>query len=460
MASVCFYFQVHQPYRVKDYRIFDIGKDSNYFNDKSDREINNEKILHKVATKSYLPTNKLLLKLLKQHPEFKVSYSLSGVFMDQMEQFSPETLKSFQDLVETGQVEILSETYYHSLSFLYSRVEFRRQVEMHRKKVKKLFNFEPKIFRNTELIYNNDLAWEVEQMGYKGVLAEGADHVLDWRSPNFLYTAPGTKGMKLLLKNYRLSDDIAFRFGEQSWADYPLTAPKFSDWVSAVNGNGNVVNLFMDYETFGEHQWEHTGIFNFLESLPGELLKNPDNNFVTPSEAIERFDSVGDLDMPHFVSWADMERDLSAWLSNDIQHDALSKIYELEEDVLKTGDPEIIEDWGKLQTSDHFYYMCTKFFNDGDVHKYFSPYESPYEAFIAYMNVINDLRLRVANNLEGKSVAPTPEETLDQQKENTIVTSVSDTLDAKTKIRRARVGAEVKAHTKLAPKKIKVIKLR
>ncbi len=395
MASICFYFQVHQPYRIKKYQIFDIGSGSEYFNDKSDSNLNNEKILLKVARKCYLPTNKLLLKLLKQHPEFKISFSLSGVFLEQLEEFSPETLISFQELVKTGQVEILGETYYHSLSFLYSREEFKKQVERHKKKIKKIFNVTPKVFRNTELIYNNDLAWEAEQMGYKGILAEGWDNVLKWRSPNFLYSTPGTEKIKLLLKNYKLSDDIAFRFSNKEWVEHPLTAPKFSQWINEVNGNGNVVNLFMDYETFGEHQWEDTGIFKFLEALPAEILKHPDNDFVTPSEAIEKYNTVGELEIPNFVSWADMERDLSAWLSNSIQHDAIQKIYDLEKDVLETENDAIVEDWRRMQTSDHFYYMCTKYFNDGDVHKYFSPYESPYEAFISFMNTLSDLKHRI-----------------------------------------------------------------
>ena len=403
MASVCFYFQVHQPYRIKKYRIFDIGKGNEYFNDRSDCDLNNEKVLLKVAGKSYLPTNKLLLDLLKKHPEFKISFSFSGVFLDQLEEFSPETLLSFQELVDTGQVEVLSETYYHSLSFLYSREEFKKQVERHKRKIKKIFNVTPEIFRNTELIYNNDLAWEVEQMGYKGILAEGWDDILGWRSPNFLYSTPGTKKIKLMLKNYKLSDDIAFRFSNKGWGEHPLTAPKFSNWVNAVNGNGNVVNLFMDYETFGEHQWEDTGIFNFLKALPAELLKHPDNDFVTPSEALEKYNTVVVLEMSHFVSWADMERDLSAWLSNDIQHDAIQKLYNLEKEVLATEDSSIIEDWRRMQTSDHFYYMCTKYFNDGDVHKYFSPYDSPYEAFISFMNAMSDLKLRIEKAKKEKS---------------------------------------------------------
>ncbi len=402
MSSICFYFQVHQPYRIKRYRIFDVGQDHAYFNDRSDKDINNEKILHKVAKKCYLPTNALLLELLRKHPEFKVSFSLSGVFLEQLEEFSPETLKSFQKLVDTGRVEILDETYHHSLAFLYSKDEFVRQVELHRAKVKKLFGISPTAFRNTELIYNNELAKFVEGMGYKAILAEGADHLLGWRSPNFLYRSPGTTKIKTLLKNYRLSDDIAFRFSSQSWPEWPLTSEKFAKWVNEVNGNGNVINLFMDYETFGEHQWEHTGIFDFMRALPGELLKHPDNDFVTVTEAAKRYQVVGEFDAHNYVSWADVERDLSAWRSNSMQEEAMHNIYALEADVLKTGDKQIIEDWRKLQTSDHFYYMCTKWFSDGDVHKYFNPYDTPYEAFIAYNNVLHDLRLRITESLKEK----------------------------------------------------------
>ncbi len=396
MSSVCFYFQVHQPFRLKRYRIFDIGNDRNYFNDDSHTSLNNRKILEKVAGKCYLPANAVMLELLQKHPEFKISFSLSGVFMEQLELYSPETLASFQKLADTGRAEILSETYYHSLSFLYSKDEFRRQVELHKKKVKKLFGVTPNVFRNTELIYNNELANVVESMGYKAILAEGADHVLGWRSPNFLYRPKGAKKIKLLLKNYKLSDDIAFRFSSKEWNEHPLTAPKFANWVNQVNGNGNVVNLFMDYETFGEHQWEDTGIFNFLRALPEEILKHPDNNFLTPSEAAERYPVVSDLDVHNFMSWADVERDLSAWLSNSMQWEAAHKLYELEPKVLATKDDKLIDDWRRLQTSDHLYYMCTKWFNDGDVHKYFNPYESPYEAFIAFMNVLNDVKLRLS----------------------------------------------------------------
>ena len=395
MPSVNFYFQVHQPYRLKKYRIFDIGQDHNYFEGKINTDWDNQKIFRKVAEKSYLPTNKLLLELLNQHPEFKISFSFSGIFLDQAQDYYPEVLESFKDLVNTGRAEVLAETYYHSLAFLYSKREFEYQVKKHSALVKKIFKVTPKVFRNTELIYNNDLATAIEKLGYKGIITEGADRILDWRSPNFVYRPKGTQKIGLLLKNYQLSDDIAFRFGNQGWQEHPLSSEKFASWVNDINGNGNLVNLFMDFETFGEHQWEDTGIFEFMRHLPAKVLANPDNNFVTPSEAVEKYSAVSELDIPEFVSWADSERDLSAWRSNQMQWDSFAKIYDLEEKVLATKQPQLIEDWRRMQTSDHFYYMCTKYFNDGDVHKYFSPYQSPYEAFIYYMNVLQDLKLRV-----------------------------------------------------------------
>ena len=401
MPAICLYFQVHQPYRLKKYRVFDVGHDHDYFTSPSGSRLDNREILQKVARKSYLPANSLFLSLLKQHPQFKLAYSFSGVLLDQLAEFSPETLASFQSLVDTGRVEILSETYYHSLSFIFSPPEFARQVKLHSQKIKSLFGQTPKIFRNTELIYNNDLAQVVARLGYRGILAEGADQILHWRSPNFLYQPAGIPALKLLLKNYRLSDDIAFRFSTSTWSEYPLTAPKFAQWVTAINGSGDVINLFLDYETFGEHQWENTGIFQFLEHLPGELLKHPDNYFVTPFEAAAKFPARAELDFPRFVSWADVERDISAWLGNPMQTDAAAKLYQLESAVLKSRDQKLISDWRRLQTSDHFYYMCTKWFADGDVHKYFNPYASPYEAFISFMNVLQDLRLRLENTQPG-----------------------------------------------------------
>jgi alpha-amylase len=324
-----------------------------------------------------------------------VSYSITGVALDQFQAYAPDVLDSFKELAKTGCVEFLNETYHHSLSFLYSLDEFKEQVELHKKKIQHLLGHTPQVFRNTELVFNNYLAHTVEKMGFKGVLAEGADHILGWRSPNFIYRPKTTSTIKLLLKNYRLSDDIAFRFSERSWKEWPLTADKFSQWVSAINGNGNVVNLFMDYETFGEHQWESTGIFDFLRALPWYIRKHPDNDFLTLSEAIARYPVVGELDIHHPVSWADIERDISAWLGNKMQQEAMHHLFHLEKDIKLAGDPQLIEDWRKLQTSDHFYYMCTKWFADGDVHKYFNPYDSPYEGFINFFNVLNDIHMRI-----------------------------------------------------------------
>lgn len=380
---------------MRKYRIFDVGQNSSYFNDQSGTSLDNRAIVEKVARKCYLPANNVLLENIKNHPEFKVSFSISGVALEQFEKYAPAVIDSFKTLVNTGNVELLSETYHHSLASVYAEEEFVNQVGLHRKKIQNLFGVTPVVFRNTELIYSNQIAGLAEKMGYRGILAEGADHILGWRSPTFVYKPTGVDNIKLLLKHYRLSDDVAFRFSQKGWEGWPLTAPKFADWVSSHNGNGNTINLFMDYETFGEHQWEDTGIFDFLRHLPAAILRNPDNDFATPSEVINRYEAKGELDVPNYVSWADTERDLSAWMGNDLQKEALETLYKLGEEIVHIDNPELIEDWRKLQTSDHFYYMCTKWWNDGDVHKYFSPYESPYEAFIAYMNVMQDLRLRL-----------------------------------------------------------------
>jgi alpha-amylase len=394
MPSVCFYFQVHQPYRIKKYNFLDIGKDSDYFETKEENELNNRFIMEKVAKKSYIPTNRLLFKLLKKHPEFRFSFSFSGVALEQMEKYSKEALRTFQDLVSTGRVEVLGETYYHSLSFLYSKEEFQKQVEMNMEKIRDLFHVKPRVFRCTELAYSNEIAKQAEEMGFEGVLGEGVDHILGWRSPNFLYKTKDLN-IKLFLKNYRLSDDIAFRFSERSWKEHPLTAEKFSKWISDVNGNGEIVNLFMDYETFGEHQWEETGIFNFLESLPREILKHKDNDFSTLSESIDRYSVRDEIDVPNITSWADMERDLSAWTGNEMQKDALDKLYELEDDILFLNDKEVTDLWRRFQTSDQVYYMSTKGMGDGTVHGYFSPYKSPYDAFISFSNALSDFKLRI-----------------------------------------------------------------
>ena len=399
MPSVCFYFQVHQPFRLKHYTVFD--KSTDYFDD-----YKNSAICRKVANKCYLPANRLLLDLIRKHDgQFKVAFSITGVLLDQFHKYCPEVVSTFDALAQTGCVEFLAETYYHSLSYLYSRDEFLEQIEKHSNMTEYMFGSKPKVFRNTELIYNDELAKTIESTGkFDAIITEGADHILKGRSPSFLYRPPGCENLKLLLKNYLLSDDIAFRFSNKAWKEYPLFADKFAKWVNEHNGNGQVINLFMDYETFGEHQWEDTGIFGFLERLPEEVLQNPDNNFMTPSEVVAAYEPVDTVSVPHMISWADIERDLSAWLGNAMQSNAIHEVYRLEKMIKEARDERLMNDWRKLQTSDHFYYMCTKYFNDGDVHKYFSPYDSPYDSYINYMNVLSNLQTRCKKVLKKERV--------------------------------------------------------
>ena len=391
MRSICFYFQVHQPFRLRTYRFFDIGEDHHYFDDYSNRYI-----LRKVAQKCYLPTNQVMLDLIKEYgSQFKISYSLSGTVIDQFEMYAPEVIESFQRLAETGCVEFLAETYSHSLSALKSKEEFFSQVNQQSKKIEQLFGQKPKTFRNTELIYSDQIGEMVAEMGFKTMLTEGAKHVLGWKSPNYMYCNAINPKLKLLLKNFQLSDDIAFRFSQSSWSDWPLTTEKFVGWLNEIDPNQEVVNLFMDYETFGEHQWEETGIFNFLRALPNQVLTHSNFKFHTPGELSELMQPVSPIYVPYPMSWADEERDLTAWLGNELQDEAFDNLYALEEQIKNCTNEAILKDWKYLQTSDHFYYMCTKWFSDGDVHKYFNPYNTPYEAFINFMNILSDFKIRL-----------------------------------------------------------------
>ncbi|MBK8806869.1 MAG: polysaccharide deacetylase family protein [Bacteroidales bacterium] len=403
MRHICFYFQIHQPFRFRTYRFFDIGHDSYYYDDFSNRSI-----LHKIAKKCYLKMNDVLLQLLKTN-DFKVAFSISGSALDQFEQYAPEVIESFKKLAKTGKVEFLGETYSHSLVSLRNENEFKKQVAQHSAKIKELFDQSPEVFRNTELIYSDFIGEQVYNMGFKAMLTEGAKHILGWKSPNYLYCNTLNPKLKLLLRNYKLSDDIAFRFSNQSWNEWPLTADKFVGWLNNVDPNEEVINLFMDYETFGEHQWESTGIFDFMKALPKAILKNTNFKFATPSEVAKKHQPVAQLSVPYPISWADEERDLTAWLGNNLQREAFENLYSLSEEVNICEDETILKDWQKLQTSDHFYYMCTKFFADGAVHMYFNPYGSPYDAFINYMNVLSDFAERVkaiAKKSEIKLLSP------------------------------------------------------
>jgi alpha-amylase len=379
------YFQVHQPIRLKKFSIFDIGRGRNYF----DERMNNF-YLERVSRKCYRVANKKILDLIKKHKgDFRVSYSITGVLIDQLEKNFPDVLDSFRKLVDTGCVELFSETYYHSLAFLVSKKEFREQVRLHREKILDTFGVKPTIFRNTEAMYGNEVAEEAEKMGYKGIVAEGLPHILGWRSPNHIYNPPDSK-INIFLRNFKLSDDIGFRFSSREWEEWPLTADKYATWLS--NADGETVNLFLDYETFGEHHWDDKGIFDFLEHLPSETLKYKHMEFKTPSEIIKSNKSVGVFDVPYLSSWADVNRDLSAWLENGMQQHAFSEVRKLEPFIKKHKD--LSDAWRRLQTSDHFYYMCTKWFADGDVHKYFNCYDTPYDAFLNFMNILNDLKIK------------------------------------------------------------------
>ena len=421
--SICLYFQVHQPNRLRLYRFFDIGKDSHYYDDFANRTI-----LRRVAQKCYLPMNALLLELIEANKgAFKVAFSISGSVLEQFDRYAPEVIESFRKLAQTGSVEFLSETYYHSLASLASPIEFKNQVLKHKAAIEHYFGVTPKAFRNTELIYSDAIGEMVYDMGFKTMLTEGAKHVLGWKSPNFVYTGATAPKLKLLLKNSTLSDDIAFRFSDRGWSDWPLTGEKYLAWLKAAAQNEEIINLFMDYETFGEHQKASSGIFDFMRYFPEEVLRDGEFEFVTPSEATKKHRPVGDLDVMDPISWADEERDVTAWLGNELQNDAFNKLYDQVEKLGLLNDEGLWSDFGHLQESDHFYYMCTKFFSDGAVHKYFNPYDTPYEAFINYMNVLSDFILRVDDAI-----------------------SVSDVIFAPAKPKKAPAKKTVKA--KAAPK--------
>jgi len=391
--AIVLYLHAHQPWRLRRYSIFDAAVSHNYFETDPSDDNDNRRVLEKVAQKSYRPTNQKLKLLLDRYPDFKINLSITGLLIEQLEAWAPDVLASFQELAASGRLEVVTETYYHSLAFFYDRDEFERQVSQHTDKIQELFGQTPKVFRNTELAYNNQLAEWAESAGFAGILAEGWDPILNWRSPNFMYRPAGTSRIKLLLKNYKISDDIAFRFGDSNWEEWPLTADKFSHWLNETH-QAELFNIFMDYETFGEHQWEDKGIFEFLEDLPEKWLAKPGNTFMNLSEAIEKFDAKDTIDAPDTITWADTERDLTAWTGNKMQQEAIRAIYGLGDEVMRSGDWKLIDDWRRLQTSDHFYYMCTKWFNDGDVHAYFSPYKSPYDAFLNYMNAFHDIKWR------------------------------------------------------------------
>lgn len=390
MKAICFYFQIHQPFRLKTYRFFDIGNDHYYYDDFS-----NDDIVTRIAHRSYLPANETLLRIIREHGQrFKVAFSITGTALEQLEQYVPEFIDSMKELADTGCVEFLSETYAHSLASLEDPEEFKAQVSAHDKKIYQLFGQKPKVFRNTELIYDDDIACQVAAMGFKAAITDGAKHILGWKSPNYVYKSASAPKLKLLLKNGKLSDDISFRFSNHDWASYPLTADKYIDWIALLPKEEQVVNLFMNYDTFGELQPRESGIFEFLTALP-RFAAERDIQFWTPGEVIAKLKPVAELSVPYPMSWTDEERDASAWLGNTLQQEAVKKLYSISERVRLCRDRRILQDWNYLQASDHFFYMSTKHNSDGTVHSHYSPYDSPYAAFTNYMNVLSDFMTRV-----------------------------------------------------------------
>lgn len=389
--TLCLYFQVHQPIRLRKYHFFDIGKNDDYYDDFANRSLT-----RRIAWNCYLPANRMMLDLIRKYGKnFKVSFSITGLAIRQFQMYAPEVIDSFRELAATGCVEFLAETYSHSLACLVDEKEFKLQVKRHTELMKELFGVKPMTFRNTELVYSDEIGEMVARMGYTTMLTEGARHILGWKSPDFVYTNSINPKLKLLLKNFRLSDDIAFRFSDHSWDQWPLTADKYASWLNA--SGGEIVNLFMDYETLGEHQSSETGIFDFFASLPEHVFHSTDFEFLTPAEAAAKHQPVAPLHVPYPISWADEERDLTAWLGNELQNEAFEELYKTGNKLYNLKDEKLLTDFDRLQASDHFYYMCTKLFSDGAIHHYFTPYDTPYEAFINYMNVLSDFILRVDN---------------------------------------------------------------
>jgi alpha-amylase len=445
MKTICLNFQIHQPFRYRKYRFFDIGNDSYYYDDYA-----NETIMRKVADNCYLPANHILLKQIKKHKgNFKVSFSISGVALDQFKLYAPEVIDSFKELADTGAVEFLSGTYANSLVSLADEQLFTQQVKAHDDLIEEFFHQKPKVFRNSELIYSDELGDLIYRMGFETVLTEGARHILGWKSPNYLYCNALNPRQKVLMRNHRLSDDLSFRFSNTSWSEYPLTAAKMTNWLVDLPKKEEIVNIFLNYETFGEIQKKSSGIFNFLEVLPDMILKTKELSFSTPSEAVKNLQPVSAVHVLHPISWADEERDLSAWLGNELQKDAFNHLYALRERVKQCDNPQLRKDWIYLQSNDHLYYMCTKFFSDGEVHKFFNPYGNPYEAFINYMNVLSDFTLRLNH------FVPIDENEAGMTKLKLIIQEKNKQLEAaeiELKKLRKPVTAVAKPKVKAAPK--------
>ena len=428
MKAVNLNFQIHQPFRYRKYRFFDIGNDAYYYDDFA-----NETFMRRVADQTYLPANKIILEQIKKHEgKFKVTFSLSGTAIDQFKLYAPDVIDSFAELAATGCVEFLSETYSNSLVSMADGDLFQSQVKAHDDLIEELFGQRPKVFKNSELIYSDEIGDLVHRMGFEAMITEGAKHILGWKSPNYLYCNALNPRLKVLMRNFRFSDDLSFKFSNKGWNEFPLTSEKYAGWMASLPKEEEVVSIFINYETFGQLQHKNSGIFSFLENLPEAILKTGVLQFSTPTEIINNLQPVSAIHVPFPMSWADEERDLSAWLGNELQKEAFNKLYQLKDQMRKCTDATMLKDWDYLQTNDHLYFMCTKFFSDGEVLKHFNPYGTPYEAFINYMNVLSDFKIRLN--------AIVPESAKDQE-----ITNLKELVTEKTK----KLDATEKELTKL-----------
>ena len=435
MDSLSLVFKIHHPFYLRTYRFFDIGERHNYYDD-----YRNKYILKRFSERSYYQANALMMKLFAKYGDgFRISFAFSGNAIDQMQWYMPELLEDFKQVVACPNVELLATDYSASAGSVLNKELWKRQVENHNRRLQEVFGRQAKVLAGTQLLYDDGIGKAAAEIGMAGMLTEGAKHVLGWKSPNYVYSGAIAPKLKLLLRNYTLSDDIAFRFSDKNWQDWPLTGDKFLGWIKSAAHNDEIVNLFMDYETFGEHQKAQSGIFDFMRYFPEVVIKDGEFEFVTPEQAGRKHKAVASLDVPDPISWADEERDITAWLGNELQSDAFQKLYDVTEklSLISENDP-LWDDFGHLQESDHFYYMCTKFFSDGAVHKYFNPYDTPYEAFINYMNVLSDFILRVddANSVSdvkfaaGKKSAPAKAKSATTEKK--AVRKVAEKKSAKT----------------------------
>ena len=390
MKSVCFYFTIHQPYRLKRYRFFDIGNDHYYYDDFADDDI-----ITRLANTSYIPMADTLLDMIKKtNGGFKCSICISGTAIEQLQMYVPEFIDKLRQLADTGCVEFLSGTYAHSLASLEDPEEFLREVKMHDDLIQSLFGKRPTVFANTELIYDDDIALLIKSMGFNTAVTDGAKHILGWKSPNYVYSAATAPDLKLLLTNDKLAEDISRNFNNPEWDEYPLTADKYIRWIASLPEEEQVINLYLSMDTFGSFLPGYTGIFDFMKALPA-FGKESGVEFTTPSDVVAKLKPVGELSIPYPISDIDEARDVSAWKGNELQREALNKLYGVAERVNMCSDRRLKQDWEYLQSSDHFYYMSTKNMADGADHAAFSPYDSPFAAFTKYMNVLADFLVRV-----------------------------------------------------------------